>query len=156
MTYRAVYDSMVVFQWAALPPGREHATIRLLQSGQIRLCMSASLLGEIRGILSRPAIRAKAPNLTDARVSEILQALLKFADWFDSVPQQFSLSLHPKDNHLFDLAIVGGADFLVTFENRLLKLDAASNPDGQRLRALTPSLKIVRPDRLSQEILNRP
>jgi len=51
---RAVYDSMVVFQWAALPPGREHATIRLLQSGQIRLCMSASLLGEIRGILSRP------------------------------------------------------------------------------------------------------
>ncbi len=37
-----------------------------------------------------------------------------------TVPSRFSLPQHPKDDHLFDLAIQAQADYLVTCESRLV------------------------------------
>ncbi len=56
MSRRAVYDTMVFFQWAALAEHRQHATVKALYDGSVRLCMSRALLGEVQNVLSRPEI----------------------------------------------------------------------------------------------------
>ena len=68
------------------------------------------------------------------------------------VPARFSLPQHPKDDHLFDLAIQAQADYLVTWESRLLKLQSADTPEAQRLRQLAPKLTILTPKQLSDAL----
>lgn len=152
MTRRAIYDAMVFYQWAALPSGRQHGTVAALYDGSIRLCISRALFDEVRDLLSRPVIRAKVPELTDARVAEVLEAAVRFADWYEAVPPVFTLPQHPDDDHLFNLAIESGADYLVTWESRILSLADAHTPKADELRRLAPNLKIVRPDKLRQLI----
>ena len=152
MTRRAVYDAMVFLQWAALPAGRQHGTVKAIHDGRVRLCLSAKLLEEVTDLLSRSNIRAKAPNLTDERVAAVLAAAAKHADWFERVPNVFTLSHHPDDDHLFNLAIEAKADCLVTWETRLLKLNDAQTDDAKRLRALVPDLSIVSPKQFTEHL----
>ncbi len=152
MSERAVYDAMVFLQWAALPAERQHGTVRALYDGAIRLCLSPKLVEEIRDLLGRPNIRAKAPNLTDARVTSVLAAAGKHADWFQQVPNVFTLENHPDDDHLFNLAIEARAKYLVTWENRILRLGKMQSDDATRLRDLAPSLQILSPPSFVTEL----
>jgi putative PIN family toxin of toxin-antitoxin system len=144
---------MVMLQWAALPPGgRQHATVTALSSGQLRLAISQQLLDEVRGIFFRPELQQRLPSLTPQRAALILKKTLELAEFFPIVPVKFSLKEHPKDNHLFDLAIEAQAAYLVTWESRLLKLQDPSSPDAQRLRQLAPNLKLLNPPELAQAL----
>jgi putative PIN family toxin of toxin-antitoxin system len=144
---------MVMLQWAALPQGgRQHATLTALSNGQLRLVMSQPLLDEIRGIFFRPELRQRLPSLTPRHAATILKKILELADFFPDVPARFSLPRHPKDDHLFDLAIQAQADYLVTWESRLLKLQAAETPEAQRLRQLAPNLTILNPKQLADAL----
>jgi putative PIN family toxin of toxin-antitoxin system len=145
MSRRVVYDTMIFFQWAALPEDRQHATIRALYNGSVRLCVSKALLDEVRDVLSRPEIRAKAPNLTPERLKHVLAATLDRAEWFADVPNVFTWTKHPDDDHIFNLAIAAKAQYLVTWEKRMLKLTSDSTEDADRLRALAPQLEIITP-----------
>jgi putative PIN family toxin of toxin-antitoxin system len=150
----AVYDAMVMLQWAATPaePNRQHATVSALTSGQIRLAMSQRLLDEIRGVFFRPELQKRFPNLTPRHAAAIIRKALEFSDWFDNVPLRFSLPLHPKDNHLFDLAIESKATYLVTWETRLLRLRTGHSPEAKRLRQLAPGLSLVDPREFGEMI----
>jgi len=153
-TPRAVYDAMVILQWAALPPegSRRHATVIALSTGRLRLAMSQRLLDELRGLLLRPELRARLPSLTPQHVAAILKKALEFSDWFGSVPSRFSLPLHPKDDHLFDLAIESHASYLVTWETRLLKLRESHAAEAKHLRHLAPKLVIHTPRELAEAL----
>ena len=153
-TPRAVYDAMVMLQWAALPPQgpRRHATVTALSTGRLRLAMSRRLLDELRGLFFRPELQARLPSLTPGHAAVILQKTLEFADWFESVPARFSLPQHPKDDHLFDLAIESRAAYLVTWETRLLKLREAHTAEAKRLRRLAPKLAILTPGQLADAL----
>ncbi|MGA2439996.1 MAG: PIN domain-containing protein [Tepidisphaeraceae bacterium] len=152
MSERAVYDAMVFLQWASLPAERQHDTIKALDEGAIRLCLSPKLVEEVRELLSRPGIRAKAPNLTDDRVAAVLAAAGKHADWFQRVPDVFSLEGHPDDDRLFNRAIEAKAKYLVTWENRILRLQEARSNEARRLRQLAPSLHILNPSAFATEL----
>ena len=128
---RAVYDTMVFFQWAVLPEQRQHRTVKALYEGSIRLCLSPELLGEVRVVLTRPELVSRFTLLTPARVDAVLREAKRHSDWFEHVPRRFALPLHAKDNHLFDLAIEAEVDFLVTWEARLLRLQDA--PEWKQL-----------------------
>jgi predicted nucleic acid-binding protein len=106
---------MVMLQWAALPAdgSRQHATVTALTLGRLRLAMNQTLLTELRDLFFRPELQARLPSLTPERAALILQKSIEFADWFDRVPARFSLPDHPKDNHLFNLAIAARATYLV-------------------------------------------
>jgi predicted nucleic acid-binding protein len=80
----------------------------------------------------------------------------KHSEYVSVVPRAFTLARHPKDDHLFNLAIAGRADYLVTFETRLLELDKKHSDDGARLRELTPELRIVAPSSLAAELAAHP
>ena len=148
-----VYDAMIMLQWAALPEGgRQHATLTFLSTGQLRLAMSQTLLDEVRGIFFRPELQQRLPSLTPRHAADILKKIVELAELLPTVPARFSLPQHPKDDHLFDLAIEVKANYLVTWESRLLKLQTADNPDGQRLRQLAPKLTILNPKQLSEAL----
>ena len=151
---RAVYDAMVMLQWAALPADgtRQHATINALSSGRLRLAMSQALLSELRGLFFRPELQARLPSLTPLRAAAILQKTLEYADYIPNVPARFSLPKHPKDNHLFDLAIAASAAYLVTWESRLLKLSSTHTPEAKRLRQVAPKLIILTPKELADTL----
>jgi putative PIN family toxin of toxin-antitoxin system len=150
---RAVYDAMVMLQWAALPQaGRQHATVTALTSGRVRLAMSQRLLDEVRGIYFRPELQQRFPSLTPQHAAAILKKTLELADWFETVPARFSLAQHPKDNHLFDLAIEAHAEYLVTWEARLLKLQTSESPEARNIRLLAPALKILTPKELADAL----
>ena len=142
---------MVMLQWAALPPDgpRQHATVTALSTGRLRLAMSQRLLDELRGLFFRPELQARLPSLTPAHAAVILQKTLEFADWFPDVPARFSLLRHPKDDHLFNLAIESRAAYLVTWETRLLKLCKAHTAAARQLRQLAPKLVILTPAQLA-------
>ena len=149
---RAVYDAMVFFQWAALPADRQHATVKALYDGTIRLCLSPELIEEVRDLLARPAIRAKAPSLTDARVADVLAAAVQHADWFEQVASVFTLPDHPDDDHVLNLAIQAQARYLVTWENRLLALEDSDRAEARRLHELAPALAVLSPKDFAEEL----
>jgi putative PIN family toxin of toxin-antitoxin system len=149
VSHRAVYDTMIFFQWAALPEDRQHATIRSIYDGTIKLCMSQELLDEVRDVLSRPEVVAKNPSITPERLAHILTAILDLSEWFDQVPKLFTWSQHPDDDHIFNLAIAANAQFLVTWENRILKLANDTTPDARQSRVFAPQLKIITPKELT-------
>jgi putative PIN family toxin of toxin-antitoxin system len=144
---------MVMLQWAALPEGgRQHATLTTLSNGQVRVAISQTLLNEVRGIFFRPELQQRLPSLTPRHAAGILKKIVELAELLPDVPARFSLPQHPKDDHLFDLAIQAQADYLVTWESRLLKLQSADTPEAQRLRQLAPKLTILTPKQLSDAL----
>jgi putative PIN family toxin of toxin-antitoxin system len=158
VTERAVYDVMTFFQWATLPaeePQRMHGTLNALLNRDIRLCMSKASLDEVRRVLTDEELRKHYPALTPERVAAILDKALEYTDWFDSVPQHFSLTSHTKDDHLFNLAIESKARYFVTFEARILALQDSQTADAVRLRELAPTLRILSPPALAQELKSR-
>lgn len=158
VSQRAVYDVMVFFQWATLPadkPHRIHGTLRALIDRDIRLCMSKASLEEVRRVLTDIELRLDYPSLTPSRVATILDRALEYSDWFESVPDVFSLSGHTKDDHLFNLAIEANARYLVTFEKRILLLQNGQTTDALQLRKLAPTLRILNPPALAQVLKGR-
>ena len=155
MSTRTVYDTMVFLQWAALPEGRHHATIRALYEGTVRLYVSHALFDEVREVLSRSDVVARSPNITPDRLRQVLDAILENAEWLDDVPAVFTWPQHPDDDHLFNLAIACNAEFLVTWETRILRLGADTTPDAERLRTLAPQLLILTPRQLADRLATR-
>lgn len=152
MSERAVYDTMIFFQWAVLPPDRQHRTIKALYDGLIRLCLSTASMQEVRNVLTRPELARRFTLLTPERVEAVLGEARRWADWFAVPPRRFSLPQHSKDDHLFDLAIEASAKYLVTWESRLLALGPAQTPQAVLLRRFTPQLRILTPPELAREL----
>lgn len=143
---------MIFFQWAVLRENRQHRTVKLLYDGTARLCLSPLLMDEISDVLTRPELLQRFPELTTARTTAVLEQAEAMADWFDSVPNVFTWPQHPDDDHLFNLAIHAQAEYLVTWESRLLRLPASSSPAAKRLHELAPALSIVTPKELAARL----
>jgi putative PIN family toxin of toxin-antitoxin system len=152
MILRVVFDTMVFYQWVVLPEGRLHGTARAVLDGRVRLCLSTALVEEVKDLLARPAIRAKSNRLTPDRVQAFLDRLMHASDFIAAVPDRFTFSRHPDDDHLFNLAIEAKAQRLVTWETRILQLADATIPEAQTLCRLAPDLRIVTPKMLADEL----
>lgn len=156
MIPRVVYDTMVVFQWFIIPEGRQHGTFRAVVNDRVRLLLSSDLIDEVRNVLGRHEIRTTLlRDLTDERINSVLNFIIARGEVWPNPKPVFTLPEHPDDDHVFNLAIAGRADFLVTWENRLLKLAEADSPAGRELRALAPQLAIVNPIDFMAELKRR-
>ncbi|MCC7350529.1 MAG: PIN domain-containing protein [Phycisphaerales bacterium] len=152
MIPRAVYDTMVFYQWAVLPKGRLHGTARAAINGSVRLCLSSTLAAEIKDLLNRPAIQARSRFLTPELVNRFLEQIVQHAEWIASVPNVFTWPEHPDDDHLFNLAIFAKARYLVTWEKRILGLSTSATKSADLLRKLAPRLTIITPTQFAAEL----
>lgn len=140
---RIVYDTMIFVQWALLPAGRLHGTMSLFSEGLIELFLSDELEAEIVRALQYPELRSRAPHLTDNVIRSLVDSIRAKATRVVKVPERFLHSAHPKDNHIFDLAITASADFLITWERRYLEMDRMHPQVALQLRQLAPDLRIM-------------
>ena len=151
---RVVYDCMLYLQ-AVLRPHRTHGTFRAAQSGQVTLCVSADLLAEVRDVLTRPALVAKAPGLTPEVVDAFLRDVLGFATLIRPVPEVYTLDRDPKDSKYINLALAAGADRIVTWDADLLALMEERRPEALDFRQRFPALRIVQPPEFLHELGRR-
>jgi putative PIN family toxin of toxin-antitoxin system len=144
VSLRAVYDTMLFLQ-AAARPQRVHATIQAVRDGRVTLCLSRELLAEVADVLNRDAIRQRFPGLTNEAVNAFIADMLLTGVLYDPVPRVFTLPRHPDDDHIFNLAIHARADYLLTWETRLLGLLSETSPESDLLRRFAPQLQILTP-----------
>src|SRR5947209_8788670 len=116
----AVFDTMVLLQAAANPGGPAGACLRMVTEGRIVLLLSAEGLAELEDVLGRGRIRRKFPLLTAERVEVFLRGLRARARLVADVPAVLRYLRDPGDEHLLDLVIATGAQYLVTRDNDLL------------------------------------
>jgi len=147
----AVYDTMLFFQ-AAAQPDRIRGTMLAVKEGRIQLCLSKDLVAEISDVLTRPEYQLKFPALKPPAVDIFIADVVSRGKLFDPIPQTFTWPPHPDDDHIFNLAIVANADYLVTWETRILNLSTATTDDAARFKSLVPRLQIITPRDLAQRL----
>lgn len=139
----------MVFLQAAIHPRRRYLTIEAVEDKRLILCVSDDLIAEVRDVLSRPSLAAKFPALTRERVVQFIDSVILVSKFVPDVAGAFHWAEHPDDDHLFNLAIQAKADYLVTWETRILRLSGESSPAAVLLRQLTPDLSIITPKQLA-------
>ncbi len=140
MTPRAVFDCMVLLQGAGRPTGPAAACLRLVDEGQVALCISAEILAEVRDVLTRPRTLRKFPGLSPAWVESFVRHLEAKGILLANVPHAVTLQRDPKDEPYVNAAIVAGAKYLVSRDLDLLDL-----MKDETFRALYPGLLILEP-----------
>lgn len=65
---RVVFDCNIFVQMALNPSGSAGTCKNLVESGEISLFVSASILAEVAEVLSRPFFRQLVPDLTPERI----------------------------------------------------------------------------------------
>ncbi len=147
MTDRAVFDCMIYLQAVANESSPAFACFRLVDDGQVLLCVSAETLAEVRDVLTRPALQAKFPRLTPDRVEAFLQNVEAKAIRITEIAKAFSHPRDPDDEAYLNLAIAAGAKHLVSRDKDLL--DLRNDPD---FRNRFPGLTVLDPVAFLQEL----
>jgi predicted nucleic acid-binding protein len=80
----------------------------MVASGNLALCVDARVLSEYRGVLERPKF-----GLDHDRIAAIIDYIEHHSRVVASVPLSHSLP-DPDDEPFFEIAVSGGADYLVT------------------------------------------
>ncbi len=123
---RAVFDCMIFLQGAARRESPAGACLLLVELGAIELCISETIVSEIRDVLTRPRVRQKFPALTDELIEGFLLALGERALTIPAVPRVFLYERDPKDEPYINLEIAAEASYLVSRDSDVLDL---ANPN---------------------------
>jgi putative PIN family toxin of toxin-antitoxin system len=136
----AVFDCVVLLQAAANPSGPAGACLAFVESGDVKLFLSASVLEEAREVFLRPSTRARFPKLTEDKVDRFLLKVATLSTFVQDVPATPQLSRDPTDERYLHLALAAQAGFIVSRDKDLLDL----MKDDAFLKAY-PALAIIDP-----------
>ena len=101
----AVFDCVVLLQAAANPFGPAGACLAFVESGDVKLFLSAAILEEARDVFLRPATRKRFPKLTDENVDRFLLKVATLSTFVHDVPATLQLSRDPTDEMYLHLAM---------------------------------------------------
>jgi putative PIN family toxin of toxin-antitoxin system len=121
---RVVADANILVS-AALGRSPQSPSVRIIDAaldGRIELVMSPALLEEIADVLSRPRIRTRL-SADDAQLflADVAAQVVMLADPLDPP----TVCRDPDDDYLVALAIIAGADVLVSGDDDLLAVEPA-------------------------------
>jgi putative PIN family toxin of toxin-antitoxin system len=140
MTFRVVIDTNI-FLGACLGQGAAHQVVAACLRGQCQPLMGAALFAEYEDVLGRSELfetcrlSANERNeLLDIFIATCVWTRIYFA-WRPNLPDE-------ADNHLVELAVAGGAGFIVTRNLR----------DVARMELRFPDLRVVSPEDFLKEI----
>lgn len=136
---RVVADANILVS-AALGRSPESPSVRIIDAaldGRIELVMSPALLEEVADVLSRPRILTRL-SAEDARLflADVAAQVVMLADPLDPP----SVCRDPDDDYLVALAVIAGAEVLVSGDDDLLAVE----PDRAGVEVLTPRQLIDR------------
>ena len=145
-TPRVILDCMVLLQAARRRHSPSLGCLELAEEGAAEMFFSHVTFAEIAGVMRRPAVQQRFPELQAAGVAEqFLIGLRSAARLVDDVAPRIVLSRDPKDSPYLDLAIGVGADYLVTRDKDLLTLGTDDSAEAREFRRLLPGCRIVEP-----------
>ena len=145
MKTRVVFDCMIFLQAVARPVGPAGACVDRAENGDAELLVSADILAEMRDVLNRPGVQKKFRNLTPERVANFIIRIERFAVVIGPVPEAFTLARYPKDSKYLNLAIVSGAELVVSRDNDLLDLMTSDDAEPTAFRTAYPTIRIIDP-----------
>ena len=140
MIQRAVIDTNI-FVGACLGQGASHRIAAACLRGECLPLMSAALFAEYEDVLGRAEL-FKSSRLRAAERDELLDIFLAACSW-----TRIYFAWRPNlpdeaDNHLVELAVAGGARFVVTRNLR----------DVTRMELRFPELRVVSPEDFLKEL----
>lgn len=139
MTLRIVLDTNI-FVGACLSMGAANQLVALCLRGNVTPLMGAALLSEYEDVIARESL-FKNCRLNLNERSELLDIFLASCEW-TRIYYTWRPNLPDEaDNHLIELAVAGGAHYVVT---RNLK-------DVARMGLRFPNLRIISPEEFLKE-----
>lgn len=130
-----------VFIGACLGQGASRAVIAVCLEEKVTPLMGVELLTEYEDVLSRAGLFVRSRLDADER-DELLDIFLAACRWTRIYYGWRPNLQNEGDNHLVELAVAGGAEYIVTRNLR----------DVARMELLFPGLKIVFPETLLKEL----
>jgi putative PIN family toxin of toxin-antitoxin system len=85
-----------------------------MNDGHITVYLSRVIMTEVSDVLDRPELRQRFKTLTSERVEAFLQELRSMAVLVETLPHVFTYPRDPDDEEYVNLAVAGGAEYLVT------------------------------------------
>jgi len=120
---RVVVDANVFVSAALKPHSKPAKIIDLVKEGKIALIVSNLILEELRKVFRYPKIR-KELHLA---INEIDEALAKIAQGAVLTPGNLKIRAvndDPEDNRYLECAVEGQADYIISGDRHLTKLEA--------------------------------
>lgn len=118
-----------------------------MEEGRVTVVLSPQVREEYEDVLTRPAIRAKNPLLTEERAHQLLARIDAKTQAVTVIRPYLQYPRYPNDEPILNLAIQEHVDYLVARDKDLLDLSKSAD-----FRLLYPFLKIVDPLTFVREI----
>ncbi|HEV8238916.1 MAG TPA: putative toxin-antitoxin system toxin component, PIN family [Thermoanaerobaculia bacterium] len=132
---RIVLDTNVLVSALLTPHGPPGRLLDLVLAGKVRLLLDDRIADEYRAVLLRPRL-----GFDGADVAALLAFLAAESEWVAAATVRVKLS-DPGDEPFAEVAIAGGADYLVTGNAR--HFPASRLPEGPRVATPTDALAAV-------------
>jgi putative PIN family toxin of toxin-antitoxin system len=117
-----VLDTGVVLQATISDKGPAAKILDMVDDEELELFVSHELLAEMRAVLLRPVIRIKNARYTDDDIEHLLERLKTKGTLIAHLPAHFPYERGSDDEHVINLAVQAGAEFLVSRDRDLLDL----------------------------------
>ncbi|HLC41269.1 MAG TPA: putative toxin-antitoxin system toxin component, PIN family [Methylomirabilota bacterium] len=129
---RAVLDTNVFVSAALSPRGNPAKILRAWHAGVFQLVISPTILDEIARVFRYPKI-VKYHRWPEEKIRVFLDDLARLAILTSSERTLHVIAEDPSDNRYLESATAGEADYIVSGDEHLLRLE-----EYQRIRILTP------------------
>ena len=139
---RAVFDCNVYLQAMLSSRGAANGCWQKAVRGEVTVYVTSFVLTEIRRLPQHRSL-GRFSQFTQERVERFIEELLDVAVVAADPTPVFSYARDPDDAHYINLAIATGAMLVVSNDRDLLDLMSTANMDGETLRKLCPSLRIL-------------
>ncbi len=148
--YLVVFDTNTILQSLLSDKGPAAKCLAYFRRGEVDVAVSRETLKEARDVLSRSSLRDRYQQLTDEKVTALIEFLRYRGIYLREVTRWFEYPRDPKDEPFLNLAIEMKADYLVSRDNDLLALRKWTDAVGREFQRQYRFLKIVTPEEFLQ------
>lgn len=119
---KVVLDTNLLISAFITPNGEPAQVVKLLQTEDFYLLLSADVFTELERVIQYPKLRTLY-QYTDAQVEEFLDGIKRVAIWVEETERLSVVQSDESDNRFIELAVAGNARYIVTGDKKhLLKL----------------------------------
>lgn len=101
--------------------GPPHKLLRLIEKGELSLCITPLLIEELQGVLNRPLFSSLIVKYRTS-CDEIIAAILEMAEIYPDKKIENIVKDDPDDDKVVACALTSGAKYIITGDLHLLNL----------------------------------